>query len=376
MKQWKNNPTRAIIDCNALQHNIQLVRDKFKEAGIILPVKANAYGHGDVIVAKEAQKAGIEYLAIARINEGIHLREEGIDIPIINLGAEFGDNIQLAIEHDIELTTSSLENASELSRYASMTGRDIPVHLKIDSGMTRLGCMPHEVEKTVLYIDNDPHLQLKSIYSHLACSDEEGDTTEKQSRLFVSIIDRIEKIGIFPEFYHFYNSGAIIRPPLEKVRWYVRPGLMVYGYPPSDLRDSWDLQPVLSFRSRVILVKQVPAGTGISYGHTYTTSRETRIATIPVGYGDGLFRALSDKITVTINGKHYPQRGRITMDLLMAEVDERVSVGDEVIIFGCRNRTACKNDAVTIASLAGTIPYEILTSISERVERIRQDKRD
>jgi alanine racemase len=364
------SPTRVYIDTEAFRNNINIVRKKFPESKIVLPVKANAYGHGSTIISKEAEKIGIDYLAIARLNEGLVLRNNGIKLPVMCLGVEYGINIKTAILNKIELSVSSLENIYEIEKIASETGIRTDIHLKIDTGMSRLGFQESDVINTAKYIKSSKYLNLKTAYTHFARSDDSKDFTNKQIDDFFHLRDALKKENLMPDFFHFYNSGAILDSYRFDSDFAVRPGIMSYGYSPYESEETFGLKPVMTFVSKVIHIKKVPKLTGVSYNHTFVTGHDTILATIPVGYGDGIFRNLSNKLKVNINGKTYSQRGTITMDLMLIEVDENVKTGDDVFVFG--NKNECFYDAKDLAGLSQTISYDITTSISERVDRIRK----
>jgi len=321
-----------------------------------------------MIISEEAEKIGIEYLAVARISEGMKLRKNKIKLPIINLGAEFGENIDLAFLNKIELTVHSPENLKEIISRSKKYDKKINVHLKIDTGMRRLGCRLDEVESMAGNIIKSKNLHLKSILTHFADSGNDQKLTQIQTNLFIDKINDLKSKKITADFIHLYNSGSIINPPQmdNTFKFGVRPGIMSYGYSPlsSNLNN---LIPVMTLKSEVIQIKNIPENAGVSYGYTYKTKKAAIIATIPLGYGDGFPRCLSNKFKVTINNKNYNQIGTISMDLTVIEVDQDVKIGDEVIIFG--NKNECINDANDLAELADTISYEITTGLNSRIER-------
>ena len=209
MKKVFDYPTKAIIDLKAFDHNINFIRKKFPESKIILPVKANAYGHGDILISKEAERLKIEYLAIARVNEGIKLRENGISLPIIDFGVELGINIEAAITYNIQLSVSSMENLKEIEKVSEKLNKKIPIHLKVDTGMRRLGCNPEDCEKLAKYINDSPYLFLKGLYSHFARSDDNLGVTQKQTDLFLKIKNDRSKKYINPNIIHLFIWHAI-----------------------------------------------------------------------------------------------------------------------------------------------------------------------
>ncbi len=308
-------PLKALIDLKAFRYNMNFIRKKNPDSIIILPVKANAYGHGDIIISKEAERIGIEYLAIARLEEGIKLRENKIKLPIINLGVEFSRNIEYAIENRIELSVSSMEHIKEIEAITKIKKKKIPIHLKIDTGMARLGCDHKNAEILAGYIIKSKYLNLKSIYTHFAKSEEDFKFTKFQVNLFLNIKNKLADKNIIPEFYHLYNSGSILLPPFKNNGFAIRPGIMSYGYSPFKNKFHMDLKPVMTLKSRIINIKEIPKGSGISYGHTFITKKPTIIATIPLGYGDGFPRILSNKFMVTINNNS--RRGESWEQIMM-----------------------------------------------------------
>jgi len=367
MKFIEDTPLRAYIDLSAFRSNIDFIKKKYPQAPIILPVKANAYGHGDVIISREAEKSGVNYLGIARVIEGIKLRENNIKLPIINLGVEFGKNIEHAIDYNIDLSVSSIEHIKEIESTAKNKNTKALIHLKADTGMGRLGCDYKDIEKLSKFIVKSKYLIYKSLYSHFSRSDDDSNTTDHQIKLFNEIKNKLIKKNISPGFYHLYNSGAVLKSLKNDENFGIRPGIMCYGYSPSEKYNDL-LKPVMTLKSKIIHIKKVPKNTGISYGHTYITNKPVIIGTIPLGYGDGFSRNHSNKFQVTIKNKNYNQIGTITMDLSVLEIDKLVKLNDDVIIFG--NKKNCINDANDLAKNISTISYEITTSLTERVLRI------
>ncbi len=363
----KNIYPRIDINLKAFRNNIGIIKNKYPDNKIILPVKANAYGHGDVIIAKEAENIGIEYLAAARLCEGLKLRANGVKLPIMLLGIESGDNIKTALLNDIELSASDIDNLKSIEFVARSVDKKTNIHIKLDTGMRRLGCLEEKLSKIALFIQNSGHLNFKSFYTHLARSDDSVEFTNKQIESFKNGLALLNSANIIPEFCHIYNSGGILGDFEKSDKWAIRPGISAYGYSPFDDEDDLGLIPVMTFVTQVIEIKHIPANTGVSYNHTFTTSKDSLIATIPAGYGDGIPRKLSNNLTVNINNKAYKQIGTISMDLMVIEVDESVKIGDEVFIFG--NKESSPNDAKSLAKRLGTISYEITTGMNARVLR-------
>lgn len=362
-----NTYPRLDIDLKAFRNNIGIIKNKYPDNKIILPVKANAYGHGDVIIAKEAEKIGIEYLAVARLCEGLKLRANGVNLPIMSLGIELGDNIKTALQNDIELSVSDLDNLKSIDLAARSINKKANIHLKLDTGMRRLGCLEEHLSEISLFIRDSEYLNLKSFYTHLARSDDSVEFTNDQIKYFKNGLALLKNANIMPEFCHIYNSGGILGAFEKSDKWAIRPGISAYGYSPFDCEDSLGLIPVMTFATRVIEIKKIPPNTGVSYNHTYTALKETIIATIAAGYGDGIPRKLSNNLKVSVNNKIYNQIGTISMDLMVIEVDDSVKIGDEVVIFG--NKATAPNDAKSLAKQIGTISYEITTGMNARVFR-------
>ena len=362
-----NTYPRLDINLKAFRNNIRIIKNKYPDNKIILPVKANAYGHGDVIIAKEAEKIGIEYLAVARLCEGLKLRSNGVKLPIMALGIESGDNIKTALQNDIELSVSDLDNLKSIDLAARSINKKANIHLKLDTGMRRLGCSEKCLSEISLFIRNSKYLNLRSFYTHLARSDDSVEFTNDQIKYFKNGLAILNSANIAPDFCHIYNSGGILGDFEKNNKWAIRPGISAYGYSPFDCEDNFGLIPIMTFVTRVIEIKKVPANTGVSYNHTYATSKDSLIATIAAGYGDGIPRNLSNNLQVSVNNNIYNQIGTISMDLMVIEVDDSVKIGDEVVIFG--NKNIAPNDAKSLAKQIGTISYEITTGMNARVFR-------
>jgi len=365
--------TRAGIDLNALRHNFQIVRkrvgSKVKVMGV---VKANAYGHGAVEVARVLVSAGCEFLGVAFPEEGIALRNGGLTAPILVLAGALPDQIPAILSNDLLPTVTTTEVASFIDREVAHSGRPpVKVHIKVDSGMERQGQRVEEAFPFVSDVCRMKHLSVEGIYSHFANSDDTTSSFPKeQLDRYLNFMRTLERGGIEIPLRHIANSGGITNMP-EAHCTLVRPGIMLYGYAPSRSNPENDtLRPVLSLTSAVMFVKQVPAGTSISYGRTYFTKAKTKIATVPIGYADGYSRSLSNKAYVLVRGRLCPVVGTICMDQLMIDTGEdgSVQVGDEVTLIGSSGGETIT--AWDIAEQTGTIPYEVLTGIGERVPRV------
>jgi len=364
-------PTRVEINLSKIGANLQQIRQHIpahtKVMGI---VKANAYGHGLTDISKYLESQGVDSLGVGFLEEGIILRNIGIKIPILVLGGVLGYQIKYFVENNLDVTVSSLELAESINSKMEMNGRRARVHLKIDTGMGRIGISPENAPALAEKIVRLSHLDLVGLYSHFATADgNDDDYLYIQLDRFDKAIDRIKKKGIEVEQIHIANSGAIINAP-ESCYTTVRPGIALYGILPGEnCKTNMKLETAFQLKSRIVFIKEVPAGIDISYGRTYTTKKRTRIGTIPIGYGDGYSRLLSNKSSVLIKGRRFPVVGTVTMDQLMIDLDETsdIHVGDEVTLIGSDG-----NDAITpweIARIMGTIPYEVLCGISARVPR-------
>lgn len=366
--------TWAIIDLDTLAHNYRALKahvgEDVKFMGI---VKADAYGHGSVRVSKRLQELGADYLAVSSADEAIELRHNGISMPILILGHTPKDQVEKLIDHDITQAVTCEAKARNYSEEAARLGRNLKVHIKVDTGMSRLGylCEADHFERGIQGIVdacNMPGLAPEGIFTHFAMSDEEGDDalayTEHQYRLFKEVIDAVEQAwGKTFALRHCANTGATARYPWTHLDM-VRPGLLLYGY--GDFAHELGLQPVMSLKTAVQTIKSYPAGTKISYGGTFTTTKKTRMGVLPYGYADGFLRSLSNKAVVMTAEGPAQQCGRICMDMCMIDLTDKMSVGvgSEVEIFGKQNPVE------KMAAAAGTIPYELVCAVSKRVPRI------
>lgn len=372
-------PVWAEIDLDAIEYNIKQIRKVAKSKEIIGVVKADAYGHGALDVAPVLLKNGADKLAVAVITEALELRSNGITAPIIILGYTPLDFAKDLIENDIEQTVYSLEYAKELSKKAQKLNRIVKVHIALDTGMGRIGFLPDNqgVEDTC-EISKLPNIEITGLFTHFSTSDEKDKNyTMNQLEKYKSFYNKLVNQGVNIKLRHAANSAAIIDLP-ETHFDAVRPGIILYGYYPSDeiIKEKIDLKPALTLKTNVVHVKKMPKGMYISYGRKFQTEKESIIATLPIGYADGYTRLLFNKAKVIINGKLAPVVGRICMDQCMVDVSEvgEVKVGDEVILIGEQN--GIKFNADDIAELIGTINYEVVCMISKRVPRVytKEDK--
>ena len=364
----------AAIDLDAVCHNISEIKKLVGPDTKIMPViKADGYGHGAVPVAKALNKIGVDGFAVAIIEEGIALRKQGITKPILILGYTSEYQYASLIQHEIEQTVFSYEMAEAISKFAVTMKKEARIHIKVDTGMNRIGFKPTEESVgQVQRIQKLPNIKIQGIFTHFACADEEDKTSARyQKELFDQFVSKIEEKGIEIPVKHVSNSAAIM--DLRECRMdMVRSGIITYGLYPSEEVDksAIDLKPALSLISHVIHVKEVGPGEGVSYGSTFVTDRKTRIATIPVGYADGYPRALSSRGRVIIRGQYAPIIGRICMDQFMVDVTdiEGVSVMDRVSLVGTEGDINISVEEA--ADLAGSFNYEFVCGIGKRVPRV------
>ncbi|MFZ5633196.1 MAG: alanine racemase [Bacillota bacterium] len=368
-------PAWAEIDLGAVSHNIREIRRVTDpRAEVMAVVKANAYGHGAVEVSRAALANGATRLAVARSAEGIELRRAGIGAPILVLGYTPPGLIREVVEYSLEQTVYGVEYALMVNKQAAGMGVKVPVHIKIDTGMGRLGVMAGsgssvaEVKKIAAL----PHLEPAGIFTHFAAADSADKSfTARQWESFTGIIADLSREGLEFPLKHCANSAAILDLP-ESCLNLVRAGIILYGlYPSMEVsRQKVDLRPVMFFKTRVAQVKEVPAGFSVSYGCTYITEKATVIATLPVGYADGYSRRLSSRGEVLIRGRRAPVVGRVCMDQCMVDVGNIPGVvsGDEVVLFGRQGDRVLAVEEV--AGWIGTINYEVVCLVGARVPRI------
>lgn len=369
---------RAFLSFNAFKHNVEVVKKEYNNSFIIFPVKANAYGHGILEMVDFAIKCDINFFAVARSDEALTVREFARDSRIMLLGVEFDDGIRTAIDNGIELSVSSLAECENIDKIArKIKVKNVKVHLNFDTGMTRLGCTDDEFIKIVQFIDSSENLVFESFYSHFAQSDEDMNFTMLQLEIYKDKVSSLREVKIEPSFYHINNSGGVLNIEREDYDFLdgrdtaIRPGIMLYGYGSILNTKKNILEPVMTLFSKVLLIRKVCKGTSIGYGRTYTVDSDCSIATVGIGYGDGLMRCLSNKFSVKINNVEYRVVGRISMDLITVLVDDRVKVGDDVVVFG--NKKSALYDAEDIAEFCGTISYEITTLLSSRILRTKSE---
>ena len=363
-------PTRVVVDLNALAHNLAAVRERVR-VPVMGIVKANAYGHGLVPVARHLEAQGVDQLGVAFLEEGIALRRAGLELPILVLGGIFGPQVAAFIGHDLDITVSSLDKLRQVEAAAAALGRKAGVHLKIDTGMERIGVHSYSCGPFVEAAVASRWIDIKGVYSHLACADDPSSPmTALQVERFAEACAHFERLGVPMPPRHLANSGGVLHFP-DTWLDLVRPGIVLYGVlPDPGSRRTLDLRPALSLVSQVAYFKVVRAGNTVSYGATWTAERDTRVVTIPIGYGDGWPRALSSRGEVLVRGLRRPVVGRICMDQFMVDLGPEGSAWneDEVVLVGVQGGETMPVEEV--ARVAGTIPYEILTGLNERIPRV------
>ena len=367
--QWL---TWAEIDLDAIAHNVrQLKRHIGERVKLTAVVKANAYGHGAVPVARTALENGAERLAVNRVVEGIELRRAGIAAPILILGYSPPWEAEAIVRHDLTPTITEREVALALARVAASQGKTVPVHVKVDTGMGRFGLLPKEVVDFAKGLADFPNLRLEGLYTHFATADEADKShTRRQFGAFLDVLKRLEEAGIEVPIRHAANSAATLDLPETHLDM-VRCGIAIYGlYPSAEVSHSIPLKPAMSLKSRVARLRTLPAGSCISYGCTYVTSSPTRVALVPVGYGDGYHRLLSNRGQVLIRGRRAPILGRVCMDQFVVDVSDipGVRLNDEVVVFGRQGEEEIS--AEEVAAWAQTINYEVVTALMPRVTRV------
>ena len=363
-------PTLVEVDLDRITANYLAILEHAAPAQVMPVLKANAYGHGMVEVARHLVKIGAGYLGVAVLEEGILLRDEGIYTPILVMGGIMGNQIPYFLQYGLTITASSIDKLEQINRTAGEMGVQARVHLKIDTGMERIGVHYYNAGEFLERSLNCDHCEIEGIYSHFANSDmADLGSARLQLERFLEVLQFYDNRGIKPPIRHIANSGAILQLPESRLDM-VRPGIMLYGvYPSEEAVRSVAVQPALSWKSNVVYFKVVLPGHPVSYGSTWQSDEMVRVVTVPVGYGDGYFRSMSNKAEVIIQGERYPVIGAICMDQVMVNIGwESAYNGDEVVLIGSADgeTITCED----LAGWAGTNPYEILTNINTRVPRL------
>jgi len=364
-------PTIAEVNLKAIRNNVRRIRERVHPAEVMAVVKADAYGHGAIPVAQTALSAGTSQLAVALLEEGIELRRAQIAAPILVFGGFFEKQIDGFLANNLQFTLYDLRLAEIISRRAQALGCTAQAHVKIDTGMGRVGLLPSEAIETILAMVKLPNLELVGLCTHFASSDSRGKTyAQRQLEQFKAIVQQLAQHDLRFRYLHAANSGAILDLPQSYFNL-VRPGVMMYGYYPSnETSESIPLEPVMSLRTKILHVKNVFAGTFISYNSTFQTRDATSIATLPIGYADGISRKFSNNFEVLVRGRRCPLVGRVCMDQIMIDLGDMkdVQIGEEVVLLGKQG-----DEEISIYDWCRrleTIPYEVTCGISRRVARV------
>ena len=375
---FPGRPTLCYIDHESLRWNFRQIRSAVgSQIKILCMVKANGYGHGAPAIAQTLAAEGADAFGVATTEEAVELRRHGITKSILVLTGVYLDQLELFFDYKLTAVAHEIGALRQLDDAVARRGENLDLHLKIDTGMGRIGFLPAEIDLWLRQLTQLKAVKIEGIFSHFSHAESvEGHYTRKQFEVFNSVIQRLRDEGIAPPLIHLANSAATITLPAAYFNM-VRPGLMLYGiYPTPSMAGRISLKPVLSWKTRILQVKQVPTNTSISYGQTFITKHESLIATLPVGYADGYPRLLSNRGQALVGGKRAPLAGRVCMDLTMLDVTDigKIQQGDEVVLLGAQGNESISADEM--AAWADTISYEILTSIGARVPRIHYNRRE
>ena len=364
-------PTWAEIDLEAVKFNLRLIREFLdEEVAVMAVVKANAYGHGLQDVSRALVEEGVNYLGVATVDEALAIRSYGIDSPILVLGSVLEEEAKAAIENDITLTLCDKRLLDILVKLASEMKTRPKVHIKVDTGMGRIGVWHEEAIDFIKEVSSKKEIDFEGIYTHFSSAARDKLITTQQISSFEKVIDEAESSGIKIKYKHAANSIAVVDWKKSHLNL-IRTGILLYGvYPKESFRGDFKLKPVMNLKTRIVHLKDTPPGRSISYGRTFITQKHTKIATIPIGYADGYGRILSNKAEALLNGQYVKVAGIVTMDQTLLDVGhvKDVKVGDEVVLIGKQGESEILIEK--IAKLAGTIPYEILSAITDRVPRV------
>jgi alanine racemase len=368
-------PTVAEIDLGALAFNYRQIQKKIPKGVMTLGVvKADAYGHGAIPVSRKLEELGVEYLGVAMSDEGVQLRKGGIKTPILLLGGTYQEDVDRVFQFRLTPVVFQKESLQLLSEAAERRKKKVKVHLKVDTGMGRLGVPLGLWPAFLVGMKRFPNIEVEGILSHYSMADENDDPfTERQWKAFQDAVAIAESMGIHVRYTHISNSAGLAAFPSWSGNL-VRPGIILYGsYPSPVFRKLIKLKPVMTLKTRIGLLKQVPAGVKISYGGTFVTKMESRVATLPIGYADGYNRKLSNQGQVLVRGRRAPVVGRVCMDYIIADVTgiPKVSPGDEVVLMGRQGREEIT--AEEVAERIGTISYEVFCLVGKRVPRVYRE---
>jgi alanine racemase len=366
-------PIWAEVDLAAIRNNFSAIKSLVQpQTKVMAVVKANAYGHGAVPVAEELIRAGASTLAVARVEEGLELRRAKVASPILVLGLAEPEEARLAVEAELSVAVASFPLAQALSLEAQSSGKVCHLHVKVDTGMGRIGVFPQDLPAFIGRLTELPGLSVEGVFSHLATADEQDHSEAKaQLREFLELKGQLQEFKI--PYFHLANSAGILNFPEAQLDL-VRPGIVLYGlWPSAACSRRIKLKPALSWKSRLCFIKELPPGFGISYGHTFRTQRPTIVGTVSVGYGDGYSRLLSNRGQMLVAGRRVPIIGRVCMDQTMVDLTELVAsgiepeVGDEVVLLGRQGKEEIT--ASELAAKMNTISYEVTCLVGRRVRR-------
>lgn len=361
----------AEVDVSAVRHNYRLLkRLAGPDVAMFSVVKADAYGHGAVPVARALEEEGTDFLCVARVEEALELRRAGIVRPLLVFAPPLAGQGEHLIGAEAAVAVSDPAHIDYAAAAARAHGKKLRVHVKVDTGMGRMGFPPEHAVAMLRKIAATPELEAEGVMSHFSSADMKPPTnTPRQISVFDSVRRAIADAGLYVRYFHTANSAGILAYPDSRFDA-VRPGISLYGqYPSLEMERRVDLRPAMTLKTRVVYVKTAPAGTGLSYGHTHVTERESRIATVPLGYADGYPRHASNRTAMLVRGKRAPQVGNVCMDLILLDVTDipGVQIGDEVLAFGVSGSNTLL--AENVADAAGTIGYELTTRIGKRLPR-------
>lgn len=363
-------PTVARIDLDALEHNVRVLRGLIGERAICAAVKADAYGHGAPVVCHTLSRAGVDMFGVAMTEEAVDLRAADISEPIVLLTRVPVEDVGALLEHDVTACVAAEDFAVELSRAALQRNARVPAHVNVDTGMHRMGLPWQSAAGSILRIARLAGLRITGVFSHFACSDADDLAfCREQVRRFRSVLGQLRRAGMEPPLVHMANSNGVLRLPEAHFDG-VRPGLMLYGlFSRPELRQEVPLQPVLSMRTRIIHLQRLAEGEKVGYGRTFTTWRDSLIATLPVGYHDGYIRQFSNTGEVLVRGRRAAVVGRVCMDQTLVDVTDvqEVQVGDEALIYGQQGDATISVEEM--AAKVDRIPYELTCSVGPRVRR-------
>lgn len=368
-------PTHIDVDLDQLARNYHEIAAHVAPARVMPILKANAYGHGLIQVARKLEHAGADYLGVAYLEEALRLRQHGVRARLLVLGGILGSQLPRFIEHDLTITASSVDKLQAIETCAQALGKRARVHLKIDTGMERIGVHWYSAPRLLEASLRARHLEIEGIFTHFANADEPDVSRARlQLERFLEVLRFYERRSLPVPLRHAANSGAIMQLPDANLDM-VRPGVLLYGVSPApELAVPLDVAPALRWSTRVVFFKVVQAGNPVSYGSTWAPAQWTRVLTLPVGYGDGYMRAMSGRAEVLIDGRRAAVVGRICMDQVMVDIGRGSAWnGDEVVLLGKSGDQRIR--AEDLACWAGTIPHEVLTSINTRVPRVYRGER-